>query len=92
MGNDSSKQPIIGIDLGTEYCCVASFQSGNVKIIPNFRKNLTTPSYVAFTNNGRLFGEEAKEQAHKNPTNTVYDVKRLIGRRFDDPKLTRKIC
>jgi heat shock 70kDa protein 1/2/6/8 len=87
MGNESTK-PFIGIDLGTEYCCVAVFYCHNrFEIIPNKRKNYTTPSYVAFTDKGRLFGEDAKEQTHLNPTNTVYEMKRLIGRRFDDPKL-----
>ena len=85
MGN--SNQKVIGIDLGTEYCCVATFENKSLKVIPNKRKNLLTPSYVSFTENGLLFGEDAKEQAHLNPTNTVYDVKRLIGRRFDDPLL-----
>ena len=86
MGNESSN-PIIGIDLGTEYCCVAVFRNKRVEIIPNKRKNKTTPSYVAFTSKGRLFGEDAKEQTHLNPSNTVYDMKRMIGRRFDDPEL-----
>jgi len=80
--------PIIGIDLGTENCCVAwRNPDGRTEIIPNSRNNRTTPSYIAFTKNGRIFGEEAKEQAHLNPTNTVYDLKRLIGRQFSDRKI-----
>jgi len=87
MGNE--KAIMIGIDLGTENCCVAWCDPDKrvIEIIPNSRKNRTTPSYVAFTNEGRLFGEDAKEQAHLNPTNTVYDMKRLIGRRYADNKI-----
>ena len=78
---------IIGIDLGTTNCCVAVLEGGTVQIVPNKEGGRTTPSVVGFTDKGeRLVGQIAKRQAVTNASNTVYAVKRLIGRKFDSPE------
>lgn len=76
--------PVIGIDLGTTYSCVGIYKNGHVEIIPNELGNRITPSVVSFTDEERLIGEGAKNQGSINPTRTIYDVKRLIGRKWNE--------
>ena len=90
--NRETMAKVIGIDLGTTNSCVAVMEGGDTKVIENSEGARTTPSMVAFTESGeRLVGQSAKRQAVTNPMKTLYSVKRLIGRRFDDPMVAKEM-
>lgn len=88
---ESGRSRAVGIDLGTTYSCVGVWQNDRVEILANDQGNRTTPSYVGFTDTERLIGEAAYNQASINPSNTVFDAKRMIGRKFSDEEIQRDI-
>ena len=90
MSSDK-KKIAIGIDLGTVNSCVCVFRNGNVEIIANEQGNRTTPSMVAFNETERLVGDPARNQSTSNSKNTVYDAKRLIGRKFSDEVVKKEL-
>jgi len=89
--DNAIKGPVIGIDLGTTYSCVGIMKGGTVEILVNDQGNRITPSWVAWDDNERLVGDAAKNQFAANPHRTVFDIKRLIGRKYDDKDVQKDL-
>ena len=83
--------PIIGIDLGTKYSCAGVWKDGKVNIIPNEIGQYKNPLYIAFTDTDILFGDTAKSQISRNPKNTIFDITKLIGKKYEDPDIQENI-
>ena len=88
---DVKSLPIIAIDLGTNYSCAGVWKDGKVKIIPNDKGKNKNPLYIAFTDTDILFGDDAKKQIYKNPKNTIFDITKLIGKKYEDPDIKENI-
>ena len=86
-----NKAPVIGIDFGTSNCCIAAFINGKVEIIPNDFGEKLTPSYITFTENDILIGNSSKNQMTRYPSTTIFNIKKLIGRKFNDIEVQENI-
>jgi L1 cell adhesion molecule like protein len=89
--NFDKSLPIIGIDLGTKYSCAGVWKDGKVNIIPNEMGQYKNPLYIAFTDTDILFGDTAKSQISRNPKNTIFDITKLIGKKYEDPDIQENI-
>ena len=86
-----NKAPVIGIDFGTSNCCIGAFIDGNVEIIPNDFGEKLTPSYITFTESDILIGNSSKNQMTRYPSTTIFNIKKLIGRKFNDIEVQENI-
>ena len=88
---DVKSLPVIAIDLGTNYSCAGVWKDGKVNIIPNDKGKNKNLLYIAFTDTDILFGDDAKKQIYKNPKNTIFDITKLIGKKYEDPDIKENI-